>query len=199
MLFTADLKAFAEKGVKVKKSATTTTTAAIVKKETEDGMEASLEVVGFKAEYEGVVGRDTGVTTTRMKRERRLKVETRDESEDDDGEGVDEDANTKVGKREKRKRKIKTEIKGEEYGEIQEVGVKPITATGKGKGKVKDGVGKKMRTRAKLEDDAKEMPVKEEKTPGKTPKFGDGEGDIELGEAGMTMADRIKRRRRRYA
>lgn len=180
MLFTADLKAFAEKEVKVKKSATTTTTTVTIKKETGEGEEKKLE---------GAIKHDTGVTTARMRRERRPKVETRDESEDDDGEGVDGDMNTKVGRREKRKGGMKTEIGGEKYGEIWEVGVKPVAAVGR-------GVGKKTRTRVKLEDGAKETLVKEEKASGRTPRFEDGEGDIELGEAGMTMADRIKRRRR---
>lgn len=182
MLFTADLKAFAEKKVKVEKFAITTTTVTI-KKETGEGGEKKLE---------GVIKHDTGVTTARVKRERKPKVETRDESEDEDGESVDEDANTKVGRREKSKRKVKTEIKEEKCGEIRELGVESITAAKKGRRGQE--VGKKMRTRVKLEDGAKEMPVKEEKASGRTSKFGDG--DIELGEAGMTMADRIKRRRR---
>lgn len=173
-------------------------TAAVNVKKTGEDRKKKLEVAGVKAEYDDAIKQVIGATATQTKRGM-IKVETKDE--EGDGEGAKEvGVTTKAGGREKRERKTKTKSKGGEYGGNQEIGMKPAPPVKRGSRvkveiKNEDGVGGKKRIRVKLEDGTKEIPVEDEKAPKRTPKF-EVEVDIKLEDAGMTMADRIKRRRR---
>lgn len=155
--------------MKIKKSATTKTIT-IVKEEEEE--EEKLRV-GVKVEYEGVVKQEIGIRVVRTKREKRLKAEAKDEEGNDEGESVEEVGTTaaKTEKREKSERGIKTEIKEEKVGDNHS-GVKSIAT---GRGERVENINRASKRILKFED--KEV-------------------DIKLEEAGMTMADRIKRRRR---
>lgn len=172
-------------------------TAAVNVKKTGEDREKKLEVAVVKAEYDDAIKQVIGATATQTKRGM-PKVETKDE--EGDGEGAKEVGVTiKAGGREKRERKTKTKSKGGEYGGNQEIGMKPAPPV-KRRSRVKveiknEGVGGKKRIRVKLEDGTEEIPVEDEKAPKRTPKF-EVEVDIKLEDAGMTMADRIKRRRR---
>lgn len=148
------------------KKSVTTTKTIIIAKKEKE--EENLKA-GVKVEYEGVMKQEIGVRIVRMKREKKSKVEAKDEG-NDEGESVKEVGTTAAGTEES-ERKIEMEIKQEENGD-NHAGVKYI-ATGRGE-KVE------IINRA----------------PKRILKFEDEEVDIELEEAGMTMADRIKRRRR---
>lgn len=161
MLFTADLKAFAEKEVKVKTSATTKKTTVVKKEEEQEGEELEIG-----AEYEGVMKQEIEVKIVGVKREKRLKAGAKDDGEDGGSVGV--------AKSEKKEWKIEMEIKGKGDEENQH-GMRSITVVKKGRGEKVESM---------------------DRAPKQILGFGD-ELYIELELTGMTMADRIKRRRRR--
>lgn len=129
--------------------------------------------MGVKVEYEGVMKQEIGIRVVRTRREKRLKAEAKDEKGNDEGESVKEVGTTavKTEKREKSERKIEMEIK-EEVNEEDQAGVKSIATERGGRVENINRASKRIL------------------------RFEDKEVGIELEEAGMTMADRIKRRRR---
>lgn len=202
MLFTADLKAFAEKEAEVKKPATTTTAVTTAKKEKKPKI---------KAEYEDTVKQKIGFTTARMRGERRSKTEAKDEGGEDGVDGVKEKAeeeeevdNTtvKAEKREKRERRVKTEAGEKGYEENREVGVKPVIMVKRGRRekigvKSEDEVEDKTGIRVELGDVTKEILVKDKRGLKRILEIEAEEVDIKPEDSSMTMADRIKMRRRR--
>lgn len=128
--------------------------------------------MGVKVEYEGVMKQEIGIRVVRTRREKRLKAETKDEEGNDEGGSVKEVGTTAVKtKREKSERTIETEIKEEKNGD-NHAGVKSIATERGGRVENINRASKRIL------------------------RFEDKEVGIELEEAGMTMADRIKRRRR---
>lgn len=129
--------------------------------------------MGVKVEYEGVMKQEIGVRVVQTRREKKLKAEAKDEKGNDEGESVKEVGTTaiKTEKREKSGRKIEMEIK-EEVNEENHAGVKSIATERVGRVENINRASKRIL------------------------RFEDKEVGIELEEAGMTMADRIKRRRR---
>lgn len=193
------MKAFAEKEVKVEKlvgaTNTTTVTTTTMKGEKLEVKIKSKDVLSMKSEI--------GTTTmTQMGKEMKLKFELKDECD----HGIEGKVGTtapkimKGGGKERGKRKTgpRTEAQEEDDNQKkQKVGTKPIAMV-KRKAEVEtksededDG------SRVKLEGITDETPVKKGRWFKRSLGIVNEEMDIKLEDVGMTMADRVKRRRRR--